>query len=116
MLLLAVIWLRIPLPVLPMVAITITLGAFNLFHSGGSSRRAGHRRRSLRAAAGDVAALGGLLYFAGGSANLRLTLPRAADDRGRGPAGTAGMVDGRRHAARLLLPDVLEPAAAAATG
>ena len=32
-LLLAVVWLRIPLPVLPMVAITVTLGAFNLFHS-----------------------------------------------------------------------------------
>ncbi len=74
-LLLAVVWLKIPLPVMPMAAIAIALGAFNLFTQW--------RQQQARPVTDDeifaqllvdVAALGGLLYFAGGSANPFVSL------------------------------------------
>lgn len=74
-LLLAVIWLRIPLPVLPMVAITITLGAFNLFTQWRQQQaRPVTDEEVFAQLLVDVAALGGLLYFAGGSANPFVSL------------------------------------------
>ena len=69
-LLLAVVWLKIPLPVMPMAAIAIALGAFNLFTQWRQqqARPVTHDEIFAQLLV-DVAALGGLLYFAGGSAN-----------------------------------------------
>lgn len=74
-LLLAVGWLKIPLPVAAMAGITVALGLFNLFAQW---RLAQPRPISddevLAQLLVDVAALGGLLYFAGGSANPFVSL------------------------------------------
>lgn len=74
-LLLAVGWLKIPLPVAAMAGITVVLGLFNLFAQW---RLAQPRPISddevLAQLLVDVAALGGLLYFAGGSANPFVSL------------------------------------------
>jgi len=74
-LLLAVVWLKIPLPVMPMAAIAIALGAFNLFTQWRQqqARPVTHDEIFAQLLV-DVAALGGLLYFAGGSANPFVSL------------------------------------------
>lgn len=69
-LLLAVAWLQIPLPVVPMAAITVALALFNLYTQWRQQQTRPVRDDEVFAQLlVDVAALAGLLYFAGGSAN-----------------------------------------------
>lgn len=74
-LLLAVGWLQIPLPVAPMAAITAALGLFNLYAAWRQNRpRPPGDKEVFAQLLVDVAALAGLLYFAGGSANPFVSL------------------------------------------
>lgn len=74
-LLLAVAWLQIPLPVAPMAGITAALGLFNLYTGWRQQHPRPLRDDEIFAQLlVDVAALTGLLYFAGGSANPFVSL------------------------------------------
>ena len=74
-LLLAILWLKIPLPVAPMIGITVALALFNLY----AQWRLGLPRpiaedELLAQLLVDILALAALLYFAGGSANPFVSL------------------------------------------
>lgn len=74
-LLLAVGWLQMPLAVLPMIAATVALALFNLFTQWRLQRpRPVGDDELLAQLLVDVAVLGFLLYFAGGSANPFVSL------------------------------------------
>ena len=74
-LLLAVAWLKIPLVVGPMIAVTVTLALFNLYTQWRlQQERPAGDDELLAQLLVDVAALGLLLYFAGGSANPFVSL------------------------------------------
>jgi two-component system sensor histidine kinase RegB len=74
-LLLAVAWLQIPLPVGAMAAITVALALFNLYTQWRQQQARPVRDDEIFAQLlVDVAALAGLLYFAGGSANPFVSL------------------------------------------
>ena len=74
-LLLAVGWLKIPLAVGPMIAVTVLLALFNLFTQWRLQRaRPIGNDEILAQLLVDVVALGVLLYFAGGSANPFVSL------------------------------------------
>lgn len=74
-LLLAVAWLKIPLVVGPMIAVTVTLALFNLYTQWRlQQERPAGDDELLAQLLVDVAALGVLLYFAGGSANPFVSL------------------------------------------
>ena len=74
-LLLAVAWLKIPLVIGPMIAVTVTLALFNLYTQWRlqQDRPAGDDELLAQLLV-DVAALALLLYFAGGSANPFVSL------------------------------------------
>ena len=74
-LLLAVAWLKIPLVIGPMIAVTVTLALFNLYTQWRlQQERPAGDDELLAQLLVDVAALGLLLYFAGGSANPFVSL------------------------------------------
>jgi two-component system sensor histidine kinase RegB len=74
-LLLSLGWLRIPLEIAPMIAVTVALGLFNLATQWRLDRAWPVTDRELFAQlAVDIFALGVLLYFAGGSANPFISL------------------------------------------
>lgn len=74
-LLLAVGWLQMPLAVVPMIAATVALALFNLFTQWRLQQsRPGSDDELLAQLLVDVAVLGFLLYFAGGSANPFVSL------------------------------------------
>ena len=74
-LLLAVAWLKIPLVIGPMIAVTVTLALFNLYTQWRlQQERPAGDDELLAQLLVDVAALGVLLYFAGGSANPFVSL------------------------------------------
>lgn len=74
-LLLAVGWLKIPLAVGPMIAVTVLLALFNLFTQWRLQRaRPVGNDELLAQLLVDVVALGVLLYYAGGSANPFVSL------------------------------------------
>lgn len=74
-LLLAVAWLKIPLVIGPMIAVTVALALFNLYTQWRlQQERPASDDELLTQLLVDVAALGLLLYFAGGSANPFVSL------------------------------------------
>jgi two-component system sensor histidine kinase RegB len=74
-LLLAVAWLKIPLVIGPMIAVTVMLALFNLYTQWRlQQERPAGDDELLAQLLVDVAALGLLLYFAGGSANPFVSL------------------------------------------
>lgn len=74
-LLLAVVWLKIPLPIGTLAAITVALALFNLFTQWRLQQtRPVSDDENLAQLLVDVAALGALLYFSGGSANPFVSL------------------------------------------
>ena len=116
-LLLAVGWLKIPLAVGPMIAVTVVLALFNLATQWRLQRpRPVGDDEILAQLLVDVAALGVLLYYAGGSANPS---SRSFWYRSRLPplrCRPHAWFMGRRDGAGSHLPDVLEPAAAGTAG
>jgi len=74
-LLLAALWLQIPLPLVPMIAVSAALGLFNVYAQWRLQRtRPASDDEALAHLIVDVVALGMLLYFAGGSANPFVSL------------------------------------------
>ncbi|MBK9447382.1 MAG: HAMP domain-containing histidine kinase [Betaproteobacteria bacterium] len=74
-LLLAIAWLKMPLAIGPLIGITVSLALFNLITQWRLQQaRPVSDDENLAQLLVDVAALGGLLYFSGGSANPFVSL------------------------------------------